>query len=167
MTSSIDQDQGLGASAASPPTVAFVPNGIEPFGLDQRLQSTGEHTPGPWQVSKQKARRVTNAHGVVICNAVLRNQGTAKGGHKHGAKDVLEGEANARLIAAAPELLEALTELWEYSQGLEGIIRDGVYKSEELKDPNAWSACDDWAYNGEGACMRDQVEAAIAKAVQS
>lgn len=42
MTSSIDQDQGLGASAASPPTAAFVASPSSPDGLDQRLQSTGE-----------------------------------------------------------------------------------------------------------------------------
>jgi primosomal replication protein N len=61
------------------------------------------HTPGPWAVSKQKARRVT-ASGVIICNAVLRNQGGPK--HKAYLKDEHEAEANANLIAAAPDLVE-------------------------------------------------------------
>lgn len=64
------------------------------------------YTAGPWRVPKAKARRVTTEHGVVICNAVLRNQGGPK--HKAFMKDELEAEANARLIAAAPDLLEAL-----------------------------------------------------------
>jgi len=46
---------------------------------------------------------------VVICNAVLRNRGGPK--HKADMKDEHEAEANADLIAAAPELLEALEEL--------------------------------------------------------
>ncbi|MGK2908784.1 MAG: hypothetical protein ACSLE1_03145 [Sphingobium sp.] len=69
------------------------------------------HTPGPWAVSKNSSgRRVTSTTGIVICNAVIRNSGSAKNGHKHSAKDVLEAEANARLIAVAPALLEALQE---------------------------------------------------------
>lgn len=65
------------------------------------------HTPGPWQVAKTGPRRVTNSTGIVICNAVLRNCGTAKTGIKRGVKEVLEAEANARLIASAPELNDA------------------------------------------------------------
>lgn len=64
------------------------------------------HTKGPWRVSKNKARRVTNEHGVVICNAVLRNQGGPK--HKAFLKDEHEAEANADLIAAAPDLVKQL-----------------------------------------------------------
>lgn len=65
----------------------------------------GEFTRGPWAVSKQKARRVTSG-GVIICNAVLRNKGGPK--HKTELKDEHEAEANAHLIAAAPDLYEAL-----------------------------------------------------------
>lgn len=46
----------------------------------------------------------------MICNAVLRNQGGPK--HKAFLKDEIEAEANARLIAAAPELLEALANIF-------------------------------------------------------
>lgn len=72
-------------------------------------------TPGPWAVSKQKARRVT-AGGVIICNAVLRNQGGPK--TKCNLKEGHEAEANARLIAAAPALYEALAGLVAAPQGL-------------------------------------------------
>jgi hypothetical protein len=71
-----------------------------------------EFTKGPWAVSKQKARRVT-ASGVIICNAVLRNQGGPK--HKACMKDEHEAEANAQLIAAAPDLFEALVAMVDYA----------------------------------------------------
>jgi hypothetical protein len=63
------------------------------------------HTRGPWAVSKNSTgRRITNQTGVVICNAVLRNQGGPK--HKAYLKCVEEAEANARVIALSPELLD-------------------------------------------------------------
>lgn len=63
-----------------------------------------QHTPGPWAVSKNSSgRRVTSTTGIVICNAVLRNTGRADRGIKHGSKEHKEAEANARLIAAAPD----------------------------------------------------------------
>jgi hypothetical protein len=68
-------------------------------------------TSGPWAVSKKHPRRVTTTHGVVICTAVLRNRGTAEKGIKQGAKLELEAEANARLIANAPEMEERLAQL--------------------------------------------------------
>lgn len=65
-------------------------------------------TPGPWQVAKRSARRVTNAHGIVICNAVLRNQGGPKA--KSCLKDAHEAEANAHQIAASGDLYDALVD---------------------------------------------------------
>lgn len=70
----------------------------------------------------------------------------------------------ARIMAAGPELLDTVRELWAYAQSLEKIISDGVYRSEELKDPDAWKDADRFAYNGDGASMRDMVSEAIAKA---
>jgi len=63
------------------------------------------HTPGPWAVTKGSPRKVT-ANGVLICNAVLRNSATTK--QNAAGKGEEKAKANARLIAAAPELLEAL-----------------------------------------------------------
>jgi hypothetical protein len=60
-------------------------------------------------VSKNSSgRRVTSTTGIIICNAVLRNTGRSDHRLQHGAKAVPEAEANARLIAAAPDLYEAL-----------------------------------------------------------
>lgn len=108
-------------------------------------------TPGPWRVDGKGCSISIVAGDYFIANAI-QNNGNPK------------NDANARLIAAAPELAEALRELWLYARGLEGIIRNGVYRSEELNDPDAWAACDDWACNGEGASIRQQVGAALQKA---
>jgi hypothetical protein len=70
------------------------------------VMTSPRFTRGPWAVSKRKARRVTNVHGVVICNAVLRNKGGPKA--KAELKDEHEAEANADLIAAAPKMYAAL-----------------------------------------------------------
>lgn len=101
------------------------------------------HTPGPWAVSKRGARRVTTTQGVVICNAVLRNSGSPKRGIKHGAKEVLEAEANARVIAAAPDgldlakdaipILEAILDEREEEWGQEDeILRDLLNRTREF-----------------------------------
>lgn len=58
------------------------------------------HTPGPWSTTKAKPRKVT-AGGVLICNAVLRNSATVR--QNANGKGEEEGEANARLISAAPD----------------------------------------------------------------
>lgn len=79
-------------------------------------------TRGPWAVSKNKARRVTSS-GVIICNAVMRNQGGPR--HKAFLKDEQEAEANARLIAASPTLLEALEDMlsgWRYIREQHGDL---------------------------------------------
>jgi hypothetical protein len=68
------------------------------------------HTPGPWHVGgiggatakagKTDARRVWAADAAAVCDISTRRL--------LGAKSAPEEDANARLIAAAPELLEAL-----------------------------------------------------------
>lgn len=70
-----------------------------------------KHTPGPWRVSeqsptiiKQDMRMIGNESGVLI--------GSASGYTGSGFFPTdEEAVANARLIAAAPELLEALEEV--------------------------------------------------------
>ena len=59
---------------------------------------TTRHTPGPWNVSQNVTRHVIGPEGGVVACAELTwtNEIT---------------EANARLIAAAPNLLKALTDL--------------------------------------------------------
>lgn len=58
------------------------------------------HTPGPWEVSMGEDVRAENGRWV----AKMYSQGSIS----DAARIVAESEANARLIAAAPELLAAL-----------------------------------------------------------
>lgn len=70
-------------------------------------QSTA-HTPGPWILETHGCERradywhITGANGQFICHF-----------HQMVAQAMPSTLANARLIAAAPELLEALTEMTE------------------------------------------------------
>ena len=61
-----------------------------------------KHTPGPW-VWTEKQRVLNSAHGKVIDHADYEGMWFAR-------YDDAEDEANARLIAAAPDLLDALRE---------------------------------------------------------
>lgn len=62
-----------------------------------------QHTPGPWHVSKASPTRVIESGP--------RGNSIAKMGLNLGVCSQGEAESNARLIAAAPELLEALQEM--------------------------------------------------------
>lgn len=67
--------------------------------------SAAQHTPGPWSVSKIDDRAAFNIFTPSQCSALL----TLEPGKYNGADPrVSNVEADARLIAAAPELLEAL-----------------------------------------------------------
>ena len=73
------------------------------------------HTPGPWRVIKGKPRAICNAAGnKYIAKALL-------GGTDHPSPrfllDEAQAEANARLIAAAPEMLDALKQALLYIEG--------------------------------------------------
>ena len=57
-----------------------------------KVETVTEHTPGPWQV--QNGINVVGADEYIV----------ARGGYEG---PIAHGEANARLIAAAPALLEA------------------------------------------------------------
>lgn len=73
-----------------------------------------KHTPGPWRVDPRSYAE--GARGHVVCNVELAFTTLAvRGEPDHLAcpsKVALDeiGHANARLVAAAPELLEALRE---------------------------------------------------------
>lgn len=66
---------------------------------------TTKHTPGPWSVTKAK-HGVDMSHYVVALATPDRNDRALVVHAEQG--DDGQGDANARLIAAAPELLEAL-----------------------------------------------------------
>ena len=76
--------------------------------------SAAKFTPGPWVqhpsfpwIIKQDQRPIADAEdGVTVCNTTAH-----EGGGFFPTPE--EGRANARLIAAAPELLEALQDMHE------------------------------------------------------
>ena len=66
-----------------------------------------KHTPGPWLI----AESVVSRHAVTNMRRIRsKNEGLEHGAvcDVYGIQDGSEASANARLIAAAPDLLEAL-----------------------------------------------------------
>ncbi len=87
------------------------------------MQKTPTHTPGPWKVTglsrhgfycKVRGTRLGGKFQVAHCPFVPDSR-----------EDKVEAEANARLIAAAPHLLEALQTLADYAEGI-GMTPTGV-----------------------------------------
>lgn len=62
-------------------------------------------TPGPWKLLPYGACNVKSESGRSICTTSVYTTNTDNGEH------ISENEANAKLIAATPELLEALKNL--------------------------------------------------------
>lgn len=88
---------------------------------------TAKHTPGPWLVVPKAGYPVVVARDDSDPTRVLASPGGYSIGEmRRDATKATEIMANARLIAAAPELLEALKDLIFYSRGLvdEKYIRD-------------------------------------------
>ena len=81
----------------------------------------GQHTPGPWTVTRSKMETdgafdyAISADGVLVLAEVFGRD--AKGGWP-------PSEANARLIAAAPEMLAALRQMVVNSKGDRKEYRD-------------------------------------------
>lgn len=63
-----------------------------------------QHTPGPWSHGELSGD-ILDPRGRSICEILDAN------GEPHGGVPIKQAEANARLIAAAPELLNALKEM--------------------------------------------------------
>jgi hypothetical protein len=82
---------------------------------------SARHTPGPWRASKTRPFDVYSAEGRYI--------GTTKGNHALPEHIADEDKANARLIAAAPELLSMLKRIIRATD--EGYD-DAVWKLIEL-----------------------------------
>ena len=69
-----------------------------------------KHTPGPWLI----AESVVSRHAVTNMRRIRsKNEGLEHGAvcDVYGIQDGSEASANARLIAAAPDLLDALIEI--------------------------------------------------------
>lgn len=88
---------------------------------------TENHTPGPWRIATGDEE---NGYGV------LGDEKPAKSTNWPGATVsdhvcIADGKANARLIAAAPDLLAALIQL------LDTVSDDGTLVSDALDDARA------------------------------
>ena len=77
-----------------------------------------KHEPGPWTVSPKEPFREDEG-GCVAINADEWHELAIVFLHSDGGP---EGEANARLIAAAPDLLAALVELTDIEGPLPGNV---------------------------------------------
>lgn len=77
--------------------------------LSPQAQAEKKHTPGPWHVGKYRSGHTKIGH---VFAEIVVGQIDGQDQHAHICytfnSDIGESLANARLIAAAPELLEAL-----------------------------------------------------------
>lgn len=83
-----------------------------PLHVAQNTSKTAQHTPGPWSQECPPSscltdRWITSGDGTIIAEV---NNSRAMGNGRSNEREVsiFENAANARLIAAAPELLAAL-----------------------------------------------------------
>ena len=82
------------------------------------------HTPGPWHVDKSLHRLVYDANGV----------GVGEAWHGVNEREYEEEEANARLMAAAPNLLAALKGLTVLD-----TISEGPQEGAVVIGPQGWA----------------------------
>ena len=78
------------------------------------------HTPGPWVVADDEVQ----LHGSTIANVTKENQWNTTAGM---VTEAMPWKANARLVAAAPELLDTLRELYT------GLVMEGVAYHRAMK----------------------------------
>lgn len=85
---------------------------------------TGKHTPGPWRNMTNQVETMPDKGGAVICEVFA-----LEGEDRHALG--VEADANARLIAAAPELLDVC----EIALGVFAWARDhGAQNIEPIAD---------------------------------
>lgn len=78
-------------------------------------------TPGPWFTTSKKPWRICADEGVIIGQAGMPPRRMHKAAWE-AAREV--SHANAALIAAAPDLYDALVEILEYEGGAESALDD-------------------------------------------
>jgi len=90
------------------------------------------HTPGPWAIAGEEHANVILSEDFVIADVYAFKKGEA------GPRTDEEGEANARLIAAAPDLLEVAKAAYVYitgNPGLENALKQAIAKAEGKAQP--------------------------------
>lgn len=86
-----------------------------------------KHTPGPWRINKRSALMVETETGRGIASTGVYSTNTDNGQH------LLDNEANARLIAAAPEMLAWLQKMLIVSDN-NGVVELDYIQWSEVKD---------------------------------
>lgn len=90
-----------------------------------------KHMPGPWSASKpQEVKVKPGTHHLIIRGPQCENIGLISSWRKV-ASEAIEAEANARLIAAAPELLAALRGMI-YGAGACAVPHEGERKALQM-----------------------------------
>jgi hypothetical protein len=113
--------------------------------------SNATHTPGPWHVRSsegQQSHVVYAADNYAIANATTY----------HGQHPLHCAEANAHLIAAAPELLQQCLEITAAWQVLERKWKEGIEESEYVKGVRH-------GFKNAAAMVVDEIAKATGKAV--
>lgn len=79
--------------------------------------SETKHTPAPWKISEA----LSDKHRIAIVNT---------GSSQHLIAEVVRyGSADAKIIAAAPEMLESIKELLSWAESVEGkVVKKGITK---------------------------------------
>jgi hypothetical protein len=106
---------------------------------------TAAHTPGPWRHRKHNGEHIidsTTQYGMPVYVATLITVAPEQG----------DNEANARLIAAAPELLATLQEMVDITEDECRLDHHGYCQAHYLDDTN------------NGGCRVANAKAAIIKA---
>jgi hypothetical protein len=80
---------------------------------------TKQHTPGPWAISEQND---SDKSWKAEVYSTISDEGVARVGYFDTIRS--EDLANARLIAAAPDLLAALESLLPYANGSESFAAE-------------------------------------------
>ena len=95
-----------------------------------------EHTKGPWEVARTDAGIIVRTESAKKTRFGASRYAAIGGFDRSNPEQLAEALANARLIAAAPELLEALEEL----SLLMDDVRNGEYTPDHLTTQPARAA---------------------------
>ena len=87
-----------------------------------------EHTPGPWHCAKRRPRQISDKRGFKVAKCLISTKGA------NFELPIEEVEANARLIAAAPEMLEALIEARPHVEAALKALKPGSSCHARLKE---------------------------------
>ena len=89
-----------------------------------RVVATPGHTPGPWTIDHERIGP-PGEPVALLCDSHAPESGTVVEWPRFGeVVDDTENEANARLIASAPDLLAALMQIMDFEGGEPGSYND-------------------------------------------